>query len=86
MLEICPSSLCRINSSYTWWSINLVWETFRLNICWSIGNGRSVNFLMDNWMSRLGSFHRYLRQSTVVPMEAKVSNVTDPNGGWIEMY
>ncbi|TYG36775.1 hypothetical protein ES288_D13G090300v1 [Gossypium darwinii] len=61
-------------------------ETFRLNICWNIGNGRLVNFIMDNWISRLGSFHRYLRQSTVVLMKAKVANVTDPKVVGIEMY
>ncbi|KAA3479181.1 hypothetical protein EPI10_019716 [Gossypium australe] len=42
---------------------------------------------MDNWISRLRSLHRYLRQSTVVPMEAKITDMTDPNGGsnWSEI-
>ncbi|KAB1994219.1 hypothetical protein ERO13_D13G075901v2 [Gossypium hirsutum] len=62
------------------------WMVPLKTIEFNAGNGRLVNFIMDNWISRLGSFHRYLRQSTVVLMKAKVANVTDPKVVGIEMY
>nr|KJB80213.1 hypothetical protein B456_013G086500 [Gossypium raimondii] len=62
------------------------WMVPLKTIEFNAGNGRLVNFIMDNRISRLGSFHRYLRQSTVVLMEAKVANVTDPKVVGIEMY
>ncbi|KAG8480346.1 hypothetical protein CXB51_024696 [Gossypium anomalum] len=82
MVEACPHSISRNACSYAWRSLAKVWEPFRQRLYWSLGNGKSVSFIKDVWIPRLGPLFDHLLPNTEVSIHMKVADFVDANGGW----
>ncbi|MBA0686233.1 hypothetical protein Goari_013845 [Gossypium aridum] len=82
MLDVCPLLVNRSNCSYVLRSISNVWDQFRKNLYWSLGNGRSVSFIQDVWIVDLGPLHEHLYSNVVILAHLKVADFVDPDGCW----
>ncbi|PPD89271.1 hypothetical protein GOBAR_DD13793 [Gossypium barbadense] len=54
MIDICPESIYRNSCSYVWRSLPKVWNEVRNKIIWSVLNGETIKFWMDNWVPDMG--------------------------------
>ncbi|MBA0636131.1 hypothetical protein Godav_022307 [Gossypium davidsonii] len=63
-------------------SISNIWDQFRKNLYWSLGNGSSISFIQDTWIPKLGPLHSHLSPDVVILVVLKVANFLDPDGCW----
>ncbi|KAH1106201.1 hypothetical protein J1N35_009969 [Gossypium stocksii] len=82
MVEVCPHSISRNACSYVWHLLAKVWEQFHHRLYWSLGNRKSVNFIKDGWIPRLGPLFDHLLPNTKVSIHMKVADFVDANGCW----
>lgn len=80
--EICSNGIGRSVCSYVWDSLAKIWNQFKENVIWSIGDGSKVSFAHDQWVPRLGFLKDYLLPGTSIPDQVKVADFLDVNGGW----
>lgn len=72
VLDYLKKGIC----SRQWSHIMELREIFKKGICWQVGNGKSINFWLDNWiyhklMIDIGIFNHTINN---IDVNAKVSN------------
>lgn len=55
---------------------------FRDRIVWSIGDGKNMSFIHDDWAPRLGILQDRLALGKHVSSQVKVCDMVDQNGEW----
>ncbi|KAK9047567.1 hypothetical protein V6N11_053406 [Hibiscus sabdariffa] len=77
-----PSSIARNSCSSLWRALSKIWEALLSNVAWSLGNGHSVNFLTDTWVSALGPLGDYARDSMDATNHVSFGSVLTDDGEW----
>ncbi|TYH90487.1 hypothetical protein ES332_A13G051800v1 [Gossypium tomentosum] len=82
MMETCPQSISGNVCSYVWCWLAKVWEKFRQKLYWSLRNSKSISFIKDIWIPRLGPLFDHLLPNIEVSVHMKVADFVDVNGCW----
>lgn len=61
---------------------HLVWNNFKDGIVWRIGNGRTVDFFRDTWISKLEKLQDFVIPRSFPLTATKVVDFVNDDGNW----
>ncbi|KAE8689105.1 hypothetical protein F3Y22_tig00110943pilonHSYRG00004 [Hibiscus syriacus] len=78
--ESIDSKIC----SNVWKGISQVWSGVRQSLVWNIGNGQSVEFWRDSWLSNVGPLNMFVANQLERDelLRRTVTSMVDSNGHW----
>ncbi|KAH1063303.1 hypothetical protein J1N35_028290 [Gossypium stocksii] len=82
MVDICPESIYRNSCSHAWRSLPKVWNEVRNKIIWSVLNGETLKFWMDNWVPDTGPLWDARITSHGINKMATVREFVGEDGNW----
>ncbi|KAG8492594.1 hypothetical protein CXB51_010006 [Gossypium anomalum] len=82
MVDICPESIYRNSCSYVWRSLPKVWNEVRDKIIWSVLNGETIKFWMDNWVLDTSPLWDARITSHSINKMATVREFVGDDGNW----
>lgn len=85
VVESCPKKIDRTPCSYVWRSLSKIWEQACDRFKWSIGNGQTASFALDDWVPSIGPLHRHIIPGMSILANVKVADFVTVDGNWDRM-
>ncbi|KAE8703862.1 hypothetical protein F3Y22_tig00110462pilonHSYRG00231 [Hibiscus syriacus] len=72
----------RSNSSPFWRSLASIWQVYLSNVAWPVGDDKTINFWVDNWISELGPLQQWPSPHIPINNGALFHHFVHENGSW----
>ena len=80
MDEAIPERIKTGRASHMVRSLATVWDMVKQNVYWVLGNGRTINFWTDEWITEIRKLLPHCLDTSRIDTEAKATELVAPNG------
>ncbi|KAK9005510.1 hypothetical protein V6N11_042939 [Hibiscus sabdariffa] len=82
MLTTCPLSIARQNCSPLWRALANIWDSFRDNTFWLVGDATDVHLWNDTWVPSVGPLRPWLSNALPSVNQLHFDDMLHADGNW----
>ncbi|KAK9011773.1 hypothetical protein V6N11_039855 [Hibiscus sabdariffa] len=82
MLTTCPLSIARQNCSPLWCALANIWDSFRDNTFWLVGDATDVHLWNDTWAPSVGPLRPWLSNALPSVYQLHFEDMLHADGNW----